>query len=89
MQRWLFFRQNRPFNWADLETDPAVNTGGKIDPVPVCSFGIFARAFVDASYRTSVNAICYTLANISHNGMGHGVLSLDISTHLILVETGI
>jgi hypothetical protein len=57
-----------------LQANPAVNASGEINPVPICSFGVFARAIVNAGNRASINAIGNTFAGIRDNRMGHSVL---------------
>jgi hypothetical protein len=66
-----FFGDDRPFDGTNLETNAAINTGRKIDPIPIGAFGIFAGALVNASYRAGCHTIRYTLTNIRHNRMRH------------------
>ena len=54
-----------------MQANAAVNAGGKVNPVPVCSFGIFAGTGVDAGNRTGIHTIGNAFAGISNNRMGH------------------
>jgi hypothetical protein len=86
LQIWSFFRHNRPFYWADLDADATVNTGGKVNPVPVSTLDIFARTFVDTSNRAGINAISDAFTGISNNSMGHCSLKdLGITSGLSLL----
>jgi hypothetical protein len=76
LQIGAFFRHNRPFYGADLDTDATVNTSRKVNPVPVSTFAIFARTFMDTSNGTGINAISDAFAGISNNSVRHSVLSL-------------
>ena len=69
-----FFRHDRPFYWADLKTDTTVNTGGKVNPVPISTLDIFAGTFMDTSYRASINAISDAFAGVGNNRVWHSVL---------------
>ena len=64
--------QNGSINRAHLEADSAIDTGIKIDPVEVGSFLVFSLARLDTRDWTCVNAICYSLANVSDDGVSHG-----------------
>ena len=75
MQIWSFFRYDRPFYWADLDTDTTVNTGRKVNPVPISTFDIFTGPFVDTSNRASINAISDALTGIGNNRVRHNLLS--------------
>jgi hypothetical protein len=70
-----FFRHDRPFYWADLETDATVNTGGKVNPVPVSTLDIFAGSWMNASNWAGINAISDAFADICNNRVWHSVLS--------------
>jgi hypothetical protein len=72
LQIRALLRQNRPFHRANLETNAAVNTGGKINPVPISALGVFARTLINAGDGTSGDAIGNALADVGDNGMGHG-----------------
>jgi hypothetical protein len=74
LQIWPFFRHDRPFYWTDLKTDPTVNTGGKVNPVPISTFDIFAGTFMDTSYGASINAISDAFAGVGNNRVWHSVL---------------
>lgn len=76
MQIWSFFWNDRTFYWADLEADPAVYAGCKVNPVPVRTLGIFTWAFVDTSNGASINAIRNTFTSIGNNCVWHSVFSL-------------
>jgi hypothetical protein len=69
---WHFFRQNSALYRTYLQTDTAINTGGKINPIPVRSLRVFAGSLVNTRDRASFYTICYTLADIRNNRMGHG-----------------
>jgi hypothetical protein len=74
LQIRAFFGQDRAFNRTDLETDPAINTGREINPVPICAFCIFARPFMNAGNWTSIDAIGNAFADICNDRMRHSVL---------------
>jgi hypothetical protein len=76
LQVRAFFCYDCPFHRANLEADPAVDTGRKIDPVPVGPLSIFPRPVMDTGHRAGIYAICNAFANLGHNRMGHGVFSL-------------
>jgi hypothetical protein len=70
--------QLRPFIWNDrlfdrthLQTNTAVNAGIKINPKPISTLDIFAGTGVNASNRTSADAISNSLANIRNDSMWH------------------
>jgi hypothetical protein len=85
-----------PLLWNDrtsdrthLQTNAAVNAGIKINPKPISTLDIFARTRVNASNRTSADAISNSLANIRNDSMWHSVLNssnlvdeLEITFHL-------
>jgi hypothetical protein len=80
----LFLRQNSSLYRADLKTDAAVNAGGKVDPVPVGTLGVFAGAFVDAGNGASLNAVGNPFTDVRNNGVGHSLSSIaDRSTERI------
>ncbi len=78
--------QLRPFIWNDrtfdrthLQTNTAVNTGIKINPKPISTLDIFAGAGVNASNRTSADAISNSLANIRNDSVRHiSILDLGL-----------
>jgi hypothetical protein len=72
-----FFRNDRSFYGTDLKADAAINTGSKVNPVPVSTLDIFTRSFMDASHWTSINAIGNAFTSIGNNCVWHSVLSLD------------
>ena len=68
--------QLRPLIWDDrtfdrthLQTNAAVNAGLKINPKPISTLDIFALAGVNASNRTSADAISNPFANIRNDSM--------------------
>jgi hypothetical protein len=80
---------DRLFDRTHLQTNTAVNAGIKINPKPISTLDIFARARVNASNRTSADAISNSLANIRNDSMWHSVLNysnlvdeLEITFHL-------
>jgi hypothetical protein len=73
LQVGFFFWQNRPLHRADLQANAAVNTGGKVNPVPVCSFGVFPRALMNAGYWTGIDTIGDSFANVGDNSVRHDI----------------
>ena len=71
LQIWLLLRQNCPLYRTDLETDTTIDTGIKVNPIPVCSLLIFTWAFVNTGDRAGVYAVSDAFANVSHNRVGH------------------
>jgi hypothetical protein len=69
---WDFFRQNCSLYRTYLQTDTAINTGGKINPIPIRPLRIFAGSLVNTRDWAGFYTICYTLADIRNNCMGHG-----------------
>jgi hypothetical protein len=67
----MFFWQNCPFDGTDLETDAAVNAGGKINPVPVCALLVFAGTFVDAGDRAGIYTIGNPFTDVRYDGVRH------------------
>jgi hypothetical protein len=63
-----------------LQANPTVDAGGKIDPVPVGAFSIFARPFMDTGNWASVHAVSDAFAGICNNRMWHGGLEASFST---------
>jgi hypothetical protein len=80
------FWNDRILHWTDLDTDAAVYAGGKVNPVPVITLNVFAWTFVNASYRTGINAISNAFADISNNCMRHSVFSSDFFDTLVLIR---
>jgi hypothetical protein len=62
---------DRLFDRTHLQTNTAVNAGIKINPKPISTLDIFAGAGVNASNRTSADAISNSLANIRNDSMWH------------------
>jgi hypothetical protein len=73
LQIRAFFGDDRPFYRTDLHTDPAVNAGRKINPIPIGSFKIFTGSLVYTGNGTSRYTICDAFADICDNGMRHRV----------------
>jgi hypothetical protein len=69
LQLRSLFRNNCPFDWTDLQANPAVNTGCEVNPVPIRSLGIFTGAGVNAGNWAGIDAIGDTFAGIGNNGM--------------------
>jgi hypothetical protein len=76
-----FFRHNGSFYGTNLKTDPTINTGGKVNPIPVGSFHIFARARMDTGNGTGIYAIGNSFTNVCHNAMGHGFSLIKCNDH--------
>ena len=72
LQLGALFWQNCSLHWAYLQANAAVDAGGKINPVPVGSFLVFAGAFMDAGDRASANAIGNPFTDVSNNSVWHG-----------------
>jgi hypothetical protein len=66
-----FVRDDRAFNRTYLQANSAVYTSIKINPVPISTLGIFAGTGVNASYRTSTDAISNPFTSIRNNSMSH------------------
>ena len=58
-----------------MQTNAAVDAGGKIDPVPVGTLGVLAGAGVNAGNGTSIHAVGYAFASVGDDRMGHGSFS--------------
>lgn len=71
LQIRAFFGNDRPFHGADLQANSTINAGRKINPVPVCSLGIFARTGVDAGNRAGIHAISDPFTGVGDNSMWH------------------
>jgi len=71
------FWDDRPFHGANLETNATVDTGGKVNPIPVGALTIFAGSFVDTGHRTSINAVGNALAGVGYDCVGHGYKSSE------------
>jgi hypothetical protein len=74
LQVGAFFGNDRAFDGANLQADATVDAGGKVDPIPVGSFGVFTGTGMDAGNGASVYAVGNAFANVGHNRMWHGVL---------------
>lgn len=77
LQRGSFFWNDRPLDWADLYTDAAVYTGGKVNPVPVKTFDVFAWTRMNASHRTGIDAIAIAFTGFSNNRVRHSFFCSD------------
>jgi hypothetical protein len=66
-----FVWDDRIFDWTDLQTNAAVYAGIEINPIPISAFDVFARAWVNASHRTSADTISYSFANICNDSVCH------------------
>jgi hypothetical protein len=75
LQIWPFFGDNSSFYWANLQADSTIDAGSKVNPVPVSSFGIFPRTFVNAGNWASIDAIGDSFAGVGNNCMWHCSLS--------------
>jgi hypothetical protein len=71
LQLGPFIGNDRTCDWTHLQTNAAVNAGIKINPKPITTLDIFAGARVNASNRTSADAISNSLANIRNDSMWH------------------
>lgn len=77
------FWNDRPFHRADLYTNATVYARGKVYPVPVSTFDIFAWAGMNASHRTGIDAIGNAFADIRNNCMRHTLFSSDFFAQLV------
>jgi hypothetical protein len=71
-----FFGDNRPFYRANLDTDAAINTSGKINPIPIGPLNIFSRTLMNAGDGTGIDTIGDAFAGVGYYGMWHSVPSL-------------
>jgi hypothetical protein len=76
-----FLRHNGSFYGTHLKTNATINTGGKVNPIPVCSFDIFARARMNTGNGTGIYAIGNSFTNFCHNTMGHGFSLIQYNDH--------
>jgi hypothetical protein len=72
LQIRALFGQDGTLNRTDLHANTAVDTGSKVDPVPVGAFAIFTGAFVNASNRAGINAVGNAFTDIRYDRVGHG-----------------
>jgi hypothetical protein len=63
--------QNCPFYRTDLQANAAVNAGGKVNPVPVCTLLVFAGAFVDAGDWAGIYAVGNPFTDVRYDGVWH------------------
>ena len=54
-----------------MQTDATINTGSKVNPVPIGALGVFAGAFVNAGHRTGIHAVSNPFTDVCNNGVGH------------------
>ncbi len=67
-----FFWNDRPFHWADLQTNTAVYACRKVNPLPVVNtLNVFARAWVNASNGAGIDASSKAFAYISNDCVRH------------------
>jgi hypothetical protein len=71
LQLRTLFWDDRPFHWANLQTNATVDAGLKVNPIPISSLLVFTRSFMDAGNRTSIHTVCYALASIGYDRMCH------------------
>jgi hypothetical protein len=76
LQVGTLFGNNSSLYWTDLEANAAVNTGGKVNPVPIRSFAVFARAIMNTGDWAGIHTVCNALTHIRHNCMSHWLFSL-------------
>jgi hypothetical protein len=58
-----------------LQTNTAIDAGGKINPVPIGAFNVFTGTGMNASNGTSIYAIGYAFASFSDDSVWHSVSS--------------
>ena len=66
---------NCAINGTNFHTNPTVDAGLKVNPIPICSLGIFARTGMNTGNRTGFHTIRYAFTHIRHNCMGHNLFS--------------
>ena len=66
-----FFGENGSLDRTNLQTDPTVDAGIKVDPIKICPLFVFPLSLVDAGHRTGINTIRDPFANIGHDRVGH------------------
>jgi hypothetical protein len=66
-----FICDDRIFDWTHLQTNAAVYAGIEVNPIPIGTFDVFAWAGVNASHRTSADAISNSFANIRNDSVRH------------------
>jgi len=67
----MLFGEDRPFHRTDLQANPTVDTGRKINPVPVCALLVFTGAFVDAGDRAGIYTVGHPFTDVRYDGMRH------------------
>jgi hypothetical protein len=80
LQIGSLFWDDRSFYGANLDTDATINTGGKVNPVPIGSLDVFTRAIMNASYWTSIYAVSDAFTDISNNCVWHILDSLCLKS---------
>jgi hypothetical protein len=78
LQFWTFVWDDRIFDRTHLQTNAAVNAGIEVNPKPISAFDVFSGAGVNASNRTSADAISNSFADICNDSVRH-VSILDFS----------
>jgi hypothetical protein len=71
LQFWPFVWDDRIFDGTHLQTNAAVYAGIEVYPKPISAFDVFAGAGVNASNRTSADAISNSFANICNDSVRH------------------
>ena len=66
-----FFGENGSLDRTNLQTDPTVDAGIKVDPIKICPLFVFPLSLVDAGHRTGINTISNPFAHIGHDRVGH------------------
>jgi hypothetical protein len=54
-----------------LETNAAINAGGKVNPVPIGTNGVFPVSGMNAGYGAGFNTVGHAFAGFRNNGVGH------------------
>jgi len=73
LQLRTFLWHDRTLHRTDLQTNPAINAGGKINPVPSISRNIRTRSRMNAGNGTGIHAIGNAFAGVCNNGMWHRI----------------
>jgi hypothetical protein len=71
LQFGTFVWDDRIFDWTHLQTNAAVYAGIEVNPKPISTFDIFARAGMNASNWTSADAISNSFADICNDSVRH------------------
>ena len=81
------FRHDRPLHGTNLQTNPTINAGREIDPIPITAFRVFTRAFVNTGHWASIYTIGNAFTSICNNRMWHSVLSLKNAKQINLIAS--